>query len=82
LRTRLARALKDELEAEFVLAAVIGLGVDHFHEHLYARPHREPADVQWYASDELLELVDDDAVMALAVKLRPLVDESGLPKLN
>src|SRR5690242_10537623 len=42
LRTRLANGLKQDLGVDFVLAAVIGLGVDHFHEHLYSRPHRQP----------------------------------------
>src|SRR6188472_2057397 len=37
LRTRLTRALRDVLGAEFVITAVIGTGVPHFHEHLLPR---------------------------------------------
>ena len=74
LRTRLARALRDALGAEYVLAAVIGLGVAHFHEHIYARPTREPVDVAWHASDELLDLVDDAALRLLTETLRPAFD--------
>jgi diadenosine tetraphosphate (Ap4A) HIT family hydrolase len=70
LRTRLADALPSALGAEFVFACVIGTGVAHFHEHLLARPTREPADVAWYDSDELLELGDAEAVGRLTNDLR------------
>jgi diadenosine tetraphosphate (Ap4A) HIT family hydrolase len=75
LRTRLAHALRAALDAEFVVATVIGLGVAHFHEHLSARPHREPVEVRWYDSDELLELGDDAAVRSLVGKLTRAVPE-------
>lgn len=74
LRTRLAHALRDALGVEFVLAAVIGLSVAHFHEHIYARPTREPVDVAWHASDELLDLVDDAALRLLTETLWPAFD--------
>jgi ATP adenylyltransferase len=73
LRTRLARALRSALSAEFVFAAVIGTGVAHFHEHLLARPSRAPVDVVWFESDELLELGDDDAATALSTQLESAV---------
>jgi len=66
LRTRLASALRGTLEFEFVFAAVIGTGIDHFHEHLLPRPAREPRDVEWHRSDELLERADVDKVAAFA----------------
>jgi ATP adenylyltransferase len=74
LRTRLAHALREALDADFVVATVIGFGVAHFHEHLSGRPHREPANVGWYDSDELLEAGDDAAVRDLVDKLRPAVE--------
>jgi diadenosine tetraphosphate (Ap4A) HIT family hydrolase len=70
LRTELARALKDELKVEFVFAAVIGTGVEHFHEHLLPRPKREPREVEWHRSDELLERGDEAAVRHLAALIK------------
>lgn len=69
LRTRVSSALRTALNAEFVMAAVIGMGVAHFHEHIYARPARQPDEVGWYDSDQLLELVDDDALKRLSYQL-------------
>ena len=70
LRTRLARALKDELGAEFVIAVVIGLGVDHFHEHLIARMPGTPRDLPWHQTAESLPLVGREEVARLAARLR------------
>jgi ATP adenylyltransferase len=75
LRTRIAHSLRSALDAEFVMAAVIGMGVAHFHEHIYARPTREPDDVGWYDSDQLLALGDDDAVKELSDQLKPALEE-------
>ncbi|HEY7025084.1 MAG TPA: hypothetical protein VH371_09005 [Candidatus Limnocylindrales bacterium] len=74
LRTRLAHALRAALGAEFVMAAVIGMGVAHFHEHIYARPTRQPDDVGWYDSDQLLDLGDDAAVERLSGQLKPALE--------
>lgn len=73
LRTRLARALRDALDVEFVFAAVIGTGVAHFHEHLLPRRSREPRDVEWQRSADLLERADPEAVRRLATDLRSRV---------
>ena len=75
LRTRLSYALRTSLSSQFVMAAVIGMGVAHFHEHIYARPAREPDDVGWYDSDELLELVDQASLERLSDALRPALEE-------
>jgi diadenosine tetraphosphate (Ap4A) HIT family hydrolase len=75
LRARLASVLRTALHAEFVMATVIGMGVAHFHEHVYARPTREPDDVRWHDSDQLLELVDDAALERLSETLRPVLEE-------
>jgi ATP adenylyltransferase len=71
LRTRLANALREATDAEFVLAAVIGIGVAHFHEHLFIRPRGTPADVPWHESDDGAPRVDAAAVARLRDQLRP-----------
>jgi diadenosine tetraphosphate (Ap4A) HIT family hydrolase len=48
----LAAALRQE-GVERVHVAVIGLGVGHFHEHLYPRYPGVPADTRWTSLDEL-----------------------------
>jgi diadenosine tetraphosphate (Ap4A) HIT family hydrolase len=52
LRTRLAHALREAVDAEFVLSAVIGTRVPHCHEHLVARHRGTPPDLPWDRSDE------------------------------
>jgi diadenosine tetraphosphate (Ap4A) HIT family hydrolase len=69
LRTRLAAALRTATDADYVLAAVIGTGIDHFHEHVFARHRGTPPDVPWHESDEAAPLVDQAAVAALARRL-------------
>jgi diadenosine tetraphosphate (Ap4A) HIT family hydrolase len=49
---RLARALKDAGDAEWVYSAVIGTGTPHFHQHLLPRYPRTPPDVPWHSVDE------------------------------
>jgi ATP adenylyltransferase len=73
LRTALARALRDALSAEYVMAAVIGMGVAHFHEHIFARPSRQRDDVDWYDSDQLLELADEAELERLSERLRSAI---------
>jgi diadenosine tetraphosphate (Ap4A) HIT family hydrolase len=51
-----ARAIAKELRvegAERVHVAVIGLGVEHFHQHLYPRYPGVPPGTSWMAVDEL-----------------------------
>jgi ATP adenylyltransferase len=70
---RAAAALRAEVDAERVFSAVIGQGVDHFHQHVFPRYRGTPAGVAWWASDEW-----DGAprgglaeVEALCARLRP-----------
>ncbi len=77
LRTRMAYALRRALNVEFVMASVIGMGVAHFHEHIYARPTRDPDDIGWYDSDQLLDLVDHAALARLSDQLRPALEEAN-----
>lgn len=50
--SRLSRALKETLGADYVFAAVIGTHVPHFHLHLLARHPGTPPDVPWHGLDE------------------------------
>lgn len=50
----LAAALREE-GVERVHVAVIGLGMAHFHQHLYPRYPGMPADAAWDSVDELPE---------------------------
>ena len=70
---RAAAALRSELDAEHVFAAIVGRGVAHFHQHVFARHRGTPDELGWMASDEWdgaphggpTELAE------LAVRLRP-----------
>jgi len=42
-----ARGLRAELAPLFVFSAVVGLGVAHFHQHVFARHRGTPEDVGW-----------------------------------
>jgi diadenosine tetraphosphate (Ap4A) HIT family hydrolase len=70
LRTRLARALREELDVPFVFAAVIGTNTPHFHEHLVARHRGVADDVPWHKSDEAAPRADVATVADLARRLR------------
>ena len=75
LRTRLARAVRDILSAEYVLTFVIGLGVAHFHEHVVPRMPGTPADVPWFEGSQVLSKADANTVGVLVAQLREaLVD--------
>ena len=52
LASRLSRALKDALRADFVFAAVIGTGIPHFHLHLLGRYPGTPPELAWHSVDE------------------------------
>jgi ATP adenylyltransferase len=70
IRSRLADQLRGALDTEVVLAAVIGRGVAHFHEHLFVRHKGTAAEVPWYASDEAAPRADEAQVTELVNKLR------------
>lgn len=66
LRSRLADALRNELDVDHVFTAVIGRHVPHFHEHLLPRHRGVPAEVPWHQSDEAGPQADAPAVADLA----------------
>src|SRR6187397_2251152 len=76
LRTRLTRALRDVLGAEFVITAVIGTGVPRFHEHLLPRMPGTPDSIAWHASDSALRWVEAQEIADLGARLRAAL---GLP---
>lgn len=49
---RAARGLRTELNADFVFSAVVGTGVAHFHQHVFARHPGTPAEYRWMASHD------------------------------
>ena len=67
----LAEALRAE-GAERVHVAVIGLGVDHFHQHLFPRYPGVPEGTSWMAVDELPDAPHGDAreIAGFAARLR------------
>jgi ATP adenylyltransferase len=70
LRSRLAGALREATGADAVLAAIIGLRVAHFHEHLFCRFADTPPEVPWHQSDDAAPRADQLAVVDLARRLR------------
>jgi ATP adenylyltransferase len=82
IRSRLAATLRDALEAELVLAAVVGRGVAHFHEHVFVRHKGTPPDVPWHASDDAAPRADEAAVGELVDKLRYALNESDEGRLS
>ena len=56
-----ARALRAELDVEFVHAIVINTRVEHFHEHVVVRHRGTPADVAWHQVDEWPGVPSGDA---------------------
>jgi ATP adenylyltransferase len=45
---RVARGLQSELEVDFVHTAVSGIGVAHFHEHVFVRHTGTPEIYTWW----------------------------------
>jgi ATP adenylyltransferase len=47
-----ARGLRTELGADFVFSAIVGMGVPHFHQHLFVRHAGTPAEYGWMAGHD------------------------------
>ncbi|MBM2615908.1 HIT domain-containing protein [Actinoplanes sp. LDG1-06] len=69
---RSARALRAALDPEAVFSAVIGRGVSHFHQHVFARHRGTPPELSWQDGDEWPDAppCDAAAVADLADRLR------------
>lgn len=70
---RAARALRAELDVEYVFSAIVGRQVPHFHQHLFVRHTGTPDTYAWDAGDEWSDVPKGDAteVAALSDRLRP-----------
>jgi diadenosine tetraphosphate (Ap4A) HIT family hydrolase len=70
---RAAFGLRSELGAEFVFSAVVGTGVPHFHQHVFARHAGTPAEYGWMASHQWPDAPrgTTEAVVDLCRRLRP-----------
>ncbi|HZM84218.1 MAG TPA: HIT domain-containing protein [Candidatus Limnocylindrales bacterium] len=76
---RAARGLRAELHADSVFSAIVGKGVAHFHQHVFARHPGTPAEYGWMESDEWPQAPRGTAtdVVSLCDRLRPYLDESA-----
>ncbi|HEX8487838.1 MAG TPA: HIT domain-containing protein [Propionibacteriaceae bacterium] len=62
VRTRLTRALRDELQVDSVHAMVAGLAVPHFHEHVFVRHRGTPEQLPWWQQWDGAPCGDTDAL--------------------
>jgi diadenosine tetraphosphate (Ap4A) HIT family hydrolase len=70
---RAARAIRQVLHPEYVFAAIVGRGVAHFHQHVFARHRGTPDEFDWMTGDRWGGAPYGDAAEldALAERLRP-----------
>jgi diadenosine tetraphosphate (Ap4A) HIT family hydrolase len=75
---RLAQALRAVRSPERIHLAVVGLGVPHFHLHVFPRYPGTPDDVSWMAADEWEGAPhgDAEAIAAVARELRSAIPPS------
>lgn len=68
-----ARALRAELDVEYVHAAVVNARIEHFHQHVYVRHRGTPEEYRWHDADEWPDAPHGDAetVAAFSDRLRP-----------
>jgi diadenosine tetraphosphate (Ap4A) HIT family hydrolase len=73
---RAAVGLRTELRADFVFSAVVGTGVPHFHQHVFARHAGTPAEYGWMAGDQWPDVPrgTTQVVVDLCERLRPYLD--------
>jgi len=69
---RAAIAVRAELDPEHVFSAVIGMGIPHFHQHVFPRHRGVPDETPWHDSAHAPEAKRGDLaeVTALADRLR------------
>lgn len=68
---RLAGGLRAELDVDFVHTAVLGMGVAHFHQHVFVRHSSTPELVAWWQEWPDAPQGDNEA---LAKRLRSYLD--------
>lgn len=76
---RAARGLRTELGADFVFSAIIGMGIPHFHQHLFVRHAGTPARYDWMAGDQWPDAPRGSTadVVDLCLRLRPYLTADG-----
>lgn len=76
---RAARGLRTELGAEFVFSAIIGMGIAHFHQHLFVRHPGTPDGYGWMAGDQWPDAPRGGTadVVELCRRLRPYLEPDG-----
>ncbi len=76
---RAALGLRSELSADFVFSAIVGMGIAHFHQHVFVRHAGTPAEYDWMAGDQWPEAprATTPAVVELCSRLRPYLEESS-----
>ena len=69
-----ARALRHLLDPEAVFSAVVGVGVPHFHQHVFARHRGTPDELSWMAGNEWTGAPHGDAseLSGLAERVRQM----------
>jgi diadenosine tetraphosphate (Ap4A) HIT family hydrolase len=77
--TRAARGLRVELGADFVFSAIVGMGVPHFHQHLFVRHPGTPSDDEWTAGHEWPSAPRGGSaeIAELCARLRPYLESQA-----
>jgi ATP adenylyltransferase len=75
---RAALGLRTELGADFVFSAIVGVGIAHFHQHVFVRHAGTPAEYDWMSGDQWPDAPRGatPAIVDLCTRLRPYLDES------
>lgn len=70
---RAALALCAVFDVEYVHAAIVNTGHEHFHEHVYPRHRGTPSDYHWFDADAWpgAPLGEADAVEQVCSRLQP-----------
>lgn len=70
---RAAVGLRAELQPDFVFTAVVGMGVAHFHQHLFVRHAGTPDEYDWFSGSQWPDAPRGTAadVAHLCARLRP-----------
>ncbi|PSR69744.1 histidine triad (HIT) protein [Nocardia sp. MDA0666] len=76
---RAAYALRTELSPDYVLSAITGRSVAHFHQHMFVRPEGTPDTVSWFASWSDGPHVDEPTLATLCERLAVHFTKDDVP---
>ncbi|MFR9776565.1 HIT family protein [Micromonospora sp. MS34] len=76
---RTAVGLRAELRPDFVFTAVVGMGVAHFHQHVFVRPAGTPDEYDWFSGRRWPDAPRGTAadISRLCERLRPHLERTG-----